>query len=192
MRTSISRELPSSIIDIFEDFLDSKGVKIDNPDKPYDNDANIYGEDFDDLLRQINETLESAGVYISNNFNGTPVPESTIEDVYVQIFPDNLIMRISEGSGDNLDSDDINAGYVDYLNYDYVNADTFFDEIGVNEIDAMTGADGGMLLTEELVKDKYNNLAEAVDDVLDFAFYKAAGITYRIIGGGKDFAKEGK
>ena len=192
MQLSISRELTANIIDIFENYLDSKGVKIANPNVPNDSNANIYGAEYDDMMLQINELLETAGVYISNNFNGTPTPESSSEDVYVQIFPENLIMRITEGSGDNLDADDIDAGYVDYLNYDYVTADTFFDELGVNEIDAMTGADGGMLLTEELVKDKYNNLAEAVDDVLDFAFYKAAGMTYRILGGGKDFVKEDK
>ena len=52
-------ELIGQIIDIFEDFLDEKGITIANPEKEGcdDNPAVIYGSDYGDLEDDIRETL---------------------------------------------------------------------------------------------------------------------------------------
>lgn len=56
-------EFIGQLIDIFEDFLDEKGIVIPNHDRDHDesldteNAANIYGEDYFYLEDQIKETL---------------------------------------------------------------------------------------------------------------------------------------
>lgn len=48
------RLLPANIIDLFEDFLEKKGITIENEDKKGDDgEAIIFGEDFDDLMNGI-------------------------------------------------------------------------------------------------------------------------------------------
>lgn len=63
-------ELIGCIIDTFEDFLESKGVEIFNPEKDEaieqdgrkpDELANIYGSDYDDLGNAIEDTLIAWG-----------------------------------------------------------------------------------------------------------------------------------
>lgn len=48
-------EFIGQFIDVFEDFLDSKGICIDNADRDEDDDnaAIIYGEDYDILADEI-------------------------------------------------------------------------------------------------------------------------------------------
>jgi hypothetical protein len=51
-------EFVGQIIDIFEDFLEAKGVDIPNDEKEQDSDAAIiYGSDYGDLYQQIEELL---------------------------------------------------------------------------------------------------------------------------------------
>lgn len=51
-------EFLGQIIDIFEDFLEDKGINIPNEDRDQDEDgAIIYGEDYDVLRSQIESTL---------------------------------------------------------------------------------------------------------------------------------------
>lgn len=58
-------ELVGQIIDIFEDFLEEKGIQIDNPEKDEavicgehpDDLAIIYGTDYGELQSQIEATL---------------------------------------------------------------------------------------------------------------------------------------
>lgn len=58
-------ELIGNIIDIFEDFLDDKGIIIPNPEKDEDPEldmespANIYGEDYDSLSTSLENLLRS-------------------------------------------------------------------------------------------------------------------------------------
>ena len=58
-------ELIVNIIDIFEDFLDDKGIIIPNPEKDEDPEldmespANIYGEDYDSLSTSLENLLRS-------------------------------------------------------------------------------------------------------------------------------------
>lgn len=59
-------ELIGQIIDIFEDFLEEKGVRIPNDERDeecqndlLDNAANIYGMDYEILSTQIESTLRA-------------------------------------------------------------------------------------------------------------------------------------
>lgn len=53
-------EFIGQIIDIFEDFLDEKGIRIDNPEREGEDTeeaANIYGSDYGALEDEIKELL---------------------------------------------------------------------------------------------------------------------------------------
>ncbi len=58
-------ELIGNIIDIFEDFLDEKGIIVPNPERDEDpeldaeSSANIYGEDYDSLSTSLENLLRS-------------------------------------------------------------------------------------------------------------------------------------
>ncbi len=85
----VTKDLPATIIDIFEDFLDEKNVTIINDDakeeiernkENYPSDtsditikrdlglANIYGEDFDYLMSKIMETLKNFGINVEDSY----------------------------------------------------------------------------------------------------------------------------
>ena len=55
--------LSGEIIDIFEDFLDDKGIELDNPEKSEDEDlenaAIIYGSDYTKLQDSIEELIDN-------------------------------------------------------------------------------------------------------------------------------------
>lgn len=64
MTNSDKLEFIGQIIDIFEDFLDEKGAKIDNPDRDKNaivdascSDINIYGCDYGDLSDRIESAM---------------------------------------------------------------------------------------------------------------------------------------
>lgn len=70
MTNSDKLEFIGQIIDIFEDFLDEKGVKIDNPDRDRDavrdaacSNTNIYGCDYGDLSDRIESTMTNWGFF---------------------------------------------------------------------------------------------------------------------------------
>lgn len=58
-------ELIGGIIDIFEDFLDKKGVTLKSPKKSYemevdgDTNANIYGSDYDSISDSLKALLRN-------------------------------------------------------------------------------------------------------------------------------------
>lgn len=54
-------EFIGQFIDVFEDFLDSKGISIDNADRDADDDdaAIIYGDDYDILADEILSVLHN-------------------------------------------------------------------------------------------------------------------------------------
>lgn len=75
--------------------------------------------------------------------------------VYV-FLPDSMeIIRIEEGTGDNLLPEDIKAGYCDYAMY-YI----YHMDYGIEE------EDGGMLMLTEDFRDKYASSKDCVEDVL--------------------------
>lgn len=57
-------ELIGQIIDIFEDFLEEKGIDIENPEKEDDPDsaAIIYGSDYGTLQSQLEEAFINWGI----------------------------------------------------------------------------------------------------------------------------------
>lgn len=70
MTNSDKLEFIGQIIDIFEDFLDEKGVKIDNSDRDRDSvvdsscgNVNIYGCDYGDLSDRIESTMTNWGFF---------------------------------------------------------------------------------------------------------------------------------
>ena len=79
------------------------------------------------------------------------------------------IVRISEGTGDNLLDEDIAAGYVDYIYYEQ------FD-VGHD----ITESDGGQIMLTELFQDKFTCTKDAIPSVLDMA-YGDASIKYIVL-----------
>ena len=60
-------EFVGQLIDIFEDFLEARGVTLDNPERDTDPDAAIiYGNDYAQLQSAIEDTLQNWGL-ISNS-----------------------------------------------------------------------------------------------------------------------------
>lgn len=80
-------------------------------------------------------------------------------DLFIFVPEVEQIIRIAEGSGDNLCEEDIAAGIRDYLYYDQYDLDSEVLEV-----------DGGMVLLEEPVREKYKGLVDSIPDVLDMAY----------------------
>ena len=97
--------------------------------------------------------------------------ENRYEDLYIFISAMKQIIRIAEGTGDNLLPEDIEEGYVDYIYYEQYELSQDFPEV-----------DGGQVLLEEMFRDKFSCTEEAVEDVLTMAYgnYK---IDYMILKG---------
>ena len=81
------------------------------------------------------------------------------DDVYIYVPSEQQIIRIAEGSGDNLTEEDMNTGYVDYIYYEQYSREAGFPEV-----------DGGMIMLTELFQEKYDSTAECISAVLDMAF----------------------
>lgn len=81
------------------------------------------------------------------------------DDLYIYIPKKRQIVRIAEGTGDNLHSEDIEKGYVDYIYYEQY-------EIGVD----MPEVDGGQVLLNKPFRDKYRRTANCIQDVLSMAY----------------------
>ena len=81
------------------------------------------------------------------------------DTIYIYIPAFKQIIKISEGSGDNLLEEDLKAGYVDYIYYD-----TYEMLGGIRELD------GGMIMLKEPFQEKFTCTADAIPDVLDMAY----------------------
>ena len=73
------------------------------------------------------------------------------------------IVKISEGTGDNLLDEDIDAGYVDYIYYEQYELGDYI-ETNLKEVD------GGMVMLTELFRDKFASTKDAIPAVLDMAY----------------------
>ena len=91
------------------------------------------------------------------------------KDIFIYVEAMRQIIRIGEGSGDNLTNDDINQGYVDYIYYDTYNVQQDLPEV-----------DGGMIMLTELFQDKFKSTKDAIPAVLDMA-YGDASIKYIVL-----------
>lgn len=83
------------------------------------------------------------------------------EDIYIYVPRFRNIIRISEGSGDNLTVDDIENGYVDYIYYD------------IHDLNAgLPEYDGGIIMMTNRVEDEFKSMkdAECIERVLDMTY----------------------
>lgn len=61
--------LVSIVDDVFEDFLEEKGVVIENKDRDLDDGAgNIWGDDFDEVMNKLRDVCEQHGIYVSDSW----------------------------------------------------------------------------------------------------------------------------
>ena len=81
------------------------------------------------------------------------------DPIYIYVPAVKQIIKIAEGSGDNLNDEDIEAGYVDYIYYEQYVMDPHLRE-----------TDGGMIMLTELFQDAFTCTADAIPDVLDMAY----------------------
>lgn len=81
------------------------------------------------------------------------------DSIYIYVPKMRQIVKISEGSGDNLLDEDIAAGYVDYIYYEQYVMDPDMRE-----------TDGGMVMLTELFREKFTNTNDAIPYVLDMAY----------------------
>lgn len=81
------------------------------------------------------------------------------EPIYIYVPDTQQIIKISEGSGDNLLDEDIEAGYVDYIYYEQYVMDPHMRE-----------TDGGMIMLHELFQELFTRTEDAIPNVLDMAY----------------------
>lgn len=81
------------------------------------------------------------------------------DTIYIYVSGVKQIVKISEGSGDNLNDEDMEAGYVDYIYYEQYVMDPYMRE-----------SDGGMIMLTELFRDRYEKTEDCVSEVLDMAY----------------------
>ena len=157
------RESVAYLVDAVDDFLAERNVVLQNDEKKEDpNAAIIYGTDYDNLFQKMVTSLEGSNVHISDTFNETGISdEGHGENLVIFVPSAGKIIKIYEGTGDNLLKEDRAEGYIDYINYDIYDPQNIGEE---NE------EDGGMVLCKEYVKDKYPSLIDAVHDVFDMAW----------------------
>ena len=80
-------------------------------------------------------------------------------DIFIYVQAMKQIIRIAEGSGDNLTDDDISQGYIDYIYYDVYNVQQDLPEV-----------DGGMVMLTELFQEKFKSVKDAIPAVLDMVY----------------------
>lgn len=81
------------------------------------------------------------------------------DDLYIFIPDENQIIRISEGSGDNLLPEDTAEGYVDYIYYEQYELSN-----GLSEVD------GGQVLLKDMFRDRYGCTEDSIPEVLNMAY----------------------
>lgn len=80
-------------------------------------------------------------------------------DIFIYVQTMKQIIRIAEGSGDNLTDDDISQGYIDYIYYEVYNVQQDLPEV-----------DGGMVMLTKLFQEKFKSVKDAIPAVLDMAY----------------------
>lgn len=91
------------------------------------------------------------------------------DDIFVYVPEMRQIIRIAEGDGSNLLPEDIEEGYADYIYYEQYEITTDIPEV-----------DGGQILLEEMLRDKYRCMEECIPDVLDMA-YGSCMVNYMVL-----------
>ena len=81
------------------------------------------------------------------------------DDIFIYVPDVRQIVRISEGTGDNLLYEDRDAGYVDYIYYEQHSIST---DLPVE--------DGGQIMLTKLLRDQFKTILECIPNVLDMAY----------------------
>lgn len=81
------------------------------------------------------------------------------DTIHIYVPDTKQIIRICEGTGDNLLDEDVEAGYVDYIYYEQYVIDPEIRE-----------TDGGMVMLTELFREQFTCTADAIPNVLDMAY----------------------
>ena len=92
---------------------------------------------------------------ISNYLAVSSSENNKYNEVFIYVPAFNRIIRMEEGTGENLCTEDRSLGYVDYIHYD-----SYDLEQGMPE------NDGGLVMLKELFRDKYSCTEECIPDVL--------------------------
>jgi len=69
------------------------------------------------------------------------------------------ILQIQEGSGCKMDSEDRKAGMIDYIDYTQYSLD-----------DSMMEVDGGQIMHDFYIREKYKSLIQVIPEVLSFCY----------------------
>ena len=86
------------IIEIFEDYLEEKGINIDNPEREEDDFASlIYGTEYGDLESKITEVIENEHCLITTNLPAFKA-ELKVEHDVIHIKSNSLSDYIEEYS----------------------------------------------------------------------------------------------
>lgn len=91
------------------------------------------------------------------------------DTIHIYVPEAKQIVRISEGTGDNLLDEDMDAGYVDYIYYEQF--DLGYDIVEV---------DGGQIMLTKLFREQFSCTADAIPNVLDMA-YGDASLNYIVL-----------
>ncbi len=102
-------------------------------------------------------------------------------DIYLWIpggagdYPDDIVLHVSEGTGDNLLPEDIDEGWTDYVDYEIFTKDS-----GINDPE-----DSGMVMLTKPLRKQYASLDEILPEVYAEAFGEEPAVT-RYLNGGPD------
>lgn len=81
------------------------------------------------------------------------------DTIFIYVPDTKQIIRISEGTGDNLLDEDIDAGYVDYIYYEQHRVAIDFPEV-----------DGGQIMLTKPFQEQFTCTKDAIPNVLDMAY----------------------
>lgn len=85
--------------------------------------------------------------------------KNAFDTIHIYVPETKQIIRITEGTGDNLLVEDRDEGFVDYIYYDTYTVDEFIEE-----------DNGGQVMLTELFREKYKSTEDCVPDVLDMEY----------------------
>lgn len=81
------------------------------------------------------------------------------DTIHIYVPEVKQIVRISEGTGDNLLDEDMDAGYVDYIYYEQY-------ELGPD----IREVDGGQVMLTKLFREQFTCTKDCIPHVLDMAY----------------------
>ena len=86
--------------------------------------------------------------------------KNAFDTIHIYVPEMKQIIRITEGTGDNLLDEDRDEGFVDYIYYDVYAVGEFIEEEN----------GGGQVMLTELFREVYTSTEDCVPDVLDMEY----------------------